>query len=144
MFVLLREKIYGSEERLAVRCFKSFAVFLFCVSLGHGTCVCKEKLLWNSGGGSISDCGVTRWNFGLVRMEKEKIEIRQNDNHKNRKYLSVVCIPCIAGTSVCRDLERGFQDGMGSGRSLVWRSFRGDGGSGRHQQHGILFFCVSQ
>ena len=59
-------------------------------------------------------------------MEKEKIEIRQNDNHKNRKYLSVVCIPCIAGTSVCRDLERGFQDGMGSGRSLVWRSFRGE------------------
>ena len=62
----------------------------------------------------------------------------------NRKYLSVVCIPCIAGTSVCRDLERGFQDGMGSGRSLVWCSFRGDGGSGRHQQHGVLFFCVSQ
>lgn len=28
---------------------------------------------------------------------------------------------------------------MGSGRSLVWRSFRGDGGSGWHQQHGILF-----
>ena len=104
----------------------------------------KEKLLWNSGGGSLSDCGVTRWNFGLVRMEKEKIEIRQNDNHKNRKYLSVVCIPCIASTSVCRDLERGFQDGMGSGRSLVWRSFRGDGGSGWHQQHGILFFCLSQ
>lgn len=76
--------------------------------------------------------------------KKEKIEIRPNDNHKKRKYLFVVCIPCIAGTSVCRDLERGFQDGMGSGRSLVWRSFRGDGGSGWHQQHGILFFCVSQ
>ena len=75
--------------------------------------------------------------------KKKKLK-SENDNHKNRKYLSVVCIPCIAGTSVCRDLERGFQDGMGSGRSLVWRSFRGDGGSGWHQQHGILFFCVSQ
>lgn len=115
-------------------------VYLWVMALGY----VKKSYCWNSGGGSLSDCGVTRWNFGLVRMEKEKIEIRPNDNHKNRKYLSVVCIPCIAGTSVCRDLERSFQDGMGSGRSLVWRSFRGDGGSGWHQQHGILFFCVSQ
>ena len=75
MFVLLREKIYGSEERLAVRCFKSVAVCLFCVSLGHGTCVRKEKLLWNSGGGSLFVCDVAGWNSGLVRMEKEKSEI---------------------------------------------------------------------
>ena len=76
--------------------------------------------------------------------KKKKLKSDKTTTIKTRKYLSVVCIPCIAGTSVCRDLERGFQDGMGSGRSLVWRSFRGDGESGWHQQHGILFFCVSQ
>lgn len=80
---------------------KVLLCFIFCVSLGHGTWVCKEKLLWNSGGGSLSDCRRYSMEFWTVRMEKEKIEIRPNDNHKNRKYLSVVCIPCIAGTSVC-------------------------------------------